>query len=172
MKRVALVLLTLVMLFTLSSCANIILTPLFYDNDSELADARIEQLFEATQQQDKATFKKMFSQKAINEADNIDDEIDCFFSFVQGTAISWNRDESPRVFEVVEYGRKSKQLITWYTLNTDKQSYLVLLVDYPVDTMNSENVGLYSIRILKLEDENRLIGTVEEWILPGIYVLD
>ena len=172
MKRILTVLLLVFMIFSFSSCTSGKFTSLFTDKDIEQADARMEQVFDEIKQQNKDGLKELFSEKAIDEAENINIEIDDFLSFVQGEVVSWNRDDSPIVYDIVEQGSKSKQLITWYTLNTEKQNYLVLLVDYPIDTINPENAGLYSIRILKAEDENKLTGFIEDWVVPGIYILN
>jgi hypothetical protein len=145
---------------------------LFGDKDNNLADARMEQVFEAIKEHDKNAVRAIFSPKAITEADNFDAGVDFLLSFVTGEVVSWSRDESPVVSDVVENSRKTKQLLTWYTLETEEHKYLVFLVDYPIDTVNPENEGLYSLRIIREEDEENLVGTMEEWIIPGIYVLD
>ena len=144
----------------------------FSDKDNDLADICMEQLFNAIKQQNKDAVKETFSQKALEKAEDIDISIDYLLSFVQGKVVSWNRDESSTVFDSVEAEGKTKQLVTWYTLDTDKQTYLILLIDYPIDTIDPANVGLYSIRILRAEDEDKLVGTWEEWMIPGIYIVD
>jgi hypothetical protein len=172
MKKAVCLMAIIFITLVLSSCAKGDSTVFFGDKNNKFADTRMEQLFNATKQRNIDDFKKMFSKKAINEAENINIEIDDFLSFVQGEVVSWNRDDSPTVYDVVEQGSKSKQLITWYTLDTDEQNYLVLLVDYPIDTINPENAGLYSISILRAEDENKLVGTWEDLAIPGIYIMD
>jgi len=162
----------IILTLVLSSCMKGDSTVFFSDKDNDFADARMEQLFNAVKWRNKDDIKEMFSKKAIEKAEAIDIGVDCLLSFIQGEVVSWNRDESPMVFDSVENGGKTKQLVTWYTLDTDEQSYFVLLVDYPVDSIDPENVGLYLIRILRVEDENKLVGTWEEWVIPGIYILD
>ena len=49
-------------------------------------------------------------------------------------------------------------------------SYSVLLVDYPEDTIDIDNVGLYTIKIILTEDESKLDGYIEDWIVPGIHI--
>ena len=152
----------------LCSCVKSDSIPFFADKDSAFADACMEELYDAIKHQDAENIKAIFSKKSINEAIEMDMKIDNLLSFVQGELISWHRDESPIVFDTVEYGRKTKQLVTWYNLNTTEQSYSVLLIDYPIDTIDAENAGLYSLMILRTEDENKLEGTWEEWMVPGI----
>lgn len=145
-------------------------TSFLIDIDNELADARMEQLFTAIKEQDKNMLKEAFSQKALAETEDIDVGIDGLLSFVQGEVVSWSRDESPVVLDAVEYGEKTKQLTTWYTLETDEQTYLIFLVDYPIDTIEPENEGLYSLVIIKAEEENRLTGYWEYCAVPGINI--
>ena len=171
MKKAVCLTIIFILTIVLSSCVEGDSNVIFGDKDNEFADTRMEQLFNATKTQNIDDFKKMFSEKALSEAENINIEINDFLSFVQGEVISWSRDESPIVFDSVEHGNATKQLVTWYTLDSDEQSYLVLLVDYPIDTINPENAGLYSISILKAEDENKLVGTWEDWAIPGIYIM-
>lgn len=144
----------------------------FEDRDSELADARMEQLFSAIKAQDQAAIKAAFSPKAQAEAGNLDAGVAYLLSAVQGEAVSWERDESPVVFDSVEYGYTTKQLVTWYTLKTDRENYLVFLWDYPIDTMDPENAGLYCLRIIRAEDEDTLEGAWEDWAVPGIWIPD
>lgn len=172
MKRVVCLMVMIILTLVPCSCVNGGVTMFFGDNDNRLADARMEELFDAVKRQNKGAIKELFSEKAIDEAGDVDSKIDHLLSFVQGKLVSWDRDGSSMVLDTVKYGNKKKQLITWYTLYTDEQNYLVFLVDYPIDKIDSKNVGLYSIRILRAENENKLEGTVEEWVIPGIYILD
>lgn len=144
----------------------------FEDKDTRLVNTRMEQLFNAIKEQDKNALKEAFSQKALAETEDIDVGIDGLLSFVQGEVVSWSRDESLVVLDSVEYGEKTKQLSGWYGLETTEQTYLIFLVDYPVDTMNVENEGLYSLMIIEAEDENKLTGTWEDWTIAGINIPD
>ena len=172
MKKNICLLMIIILTLVLCSCMKGDTTVFFGDKDNELADARMEALFGAIKQQDRAAIKDTFSEKAANEAAEIDIEIENFISFIQGDIVSWSREESSRVSDVVHYGYKTKRLLTWYTLSTNKQDYFVLLVDYPIDTIDPKNAGLYTIRILRVEDDDKLEGTIEEWIIPGIYIMD
>lgn len=90
--------------------------------------------------------------------------------YIDGEVLSWSRDGSPIALDESEKGNQRKLLLTWYTLKTTKQTYLIFLADYPVDEIESDNVGLYTLKIIKESEENKLTGTLEDWILPGIYV--
>ena len=69
-----------------------------------------------------------------------------------------------------EYGRKEKQLLLWFTLHTDEQSYLIFLADYPINTIEPKNKGLYTLKIIEAEKEKEITGYVEDLIIPGIAI--
>lgn len=170
MKKTVCLTILIVLILLLTSCIKGVDTMFFKDNDNDLADVRMKQVFTAIKAKDKEAIKSVFSKKALAETSNIDVGINYLLSFIQGEVISWNRDESSTVFDSNENGNKAKQLVTWFNLNTDEQNYLVFLVDYPIDTINPENEGLYSLRIIRAQDENNLSGTMEDWMIPGIYI--
>lgn len=173
MKKAVCLTITIVFILLLCSCMEGKPNMLFVgDQDNDLADARMEQLFNAIKEKDKDSLKSLFSQDAVENAENIDAGVDNLLSFVQGKLVSWSREESPIVFDNIEEGGKKKQLVTWYSLDTDVDRYLVFLVDVPINTISSNNIGLYSLRVISAKDEEKLTGTWEEWVLPGIYVPD
>lgn len=59
------------------------------DNDGGKADTRLEQIIDAIKNEDKDSLKKMFSQQALDKADDLDGQIDSLFEFVQGNIESW-----------------------------------------------------------------------------------
>lgn len=143
------------------------------DTDNGFADARIEQIFQSIKNHDNDSLKMTFSESFIDcQGDNLYHSIDFLMDYVQGMPVSWSREESPIVFDTSENGEKRKQLVVWFTLHTDEQIYSVFLVDYPIDTVDPNNEGLYSLRIIKIEDEDKLEGVWNEWVTPGIYVCD
>lgn len=172
MKKAVCLTMTMLCILLLCSCMKGESPMFLRDQNNDLADARMDQLFNAIKEQDKDALKDVFSQKALVKSGNFDVGVEYLLSFVQGEALSWNREDSPIVFDDVEDGGKTKKLVTWYAIDTDEQSYLVFLVDYPIDTIDPENAGLYSLRIITSEDENALDGSWEEWEIPGIYVPD
>ena len=139
-------------------------------DDDKLADACVEKVFNSLKNKDTDELKSLFSKKAISEADNFNDSVDDLLSFIQGDLLSWNLDDSPVVSEEIENGNNSKQLVIWFYLKTNKQNYLVFLVDYPVDTINKDNAGLYSLRIIKAEGEDKWTKPFEDYIIPGINI--
>ncbi len=170
MKKSICLIIVFILMLALSSCTKGGTSVHFFeDKDTRLVNTRMEQLFNAIKEYDGTALKEVFSQKALAETENINTEINNLFSFIQGEPVSWSKN-SLEVYDSVEYGKKTKQLSGWYGLETTEQTYLIFLVDYPIDTMNVENEGLYSLMIIEAEDENELTGTWEDWTIPGIYI--
>lgn len=137
------------------------------DNDEENANARLEEVIEALNNQDKDTLKGLFSKKALDEVDNFDDSTDYLFDFFQGEANSWEKSGGPTVFESNSHGHKTKEVSSYYYVNTDKQKYFFLLRDYPVDTDHPDNVGLYMLLVVRAEDEEKIWDKSQKIIYDG-----
>lgn len=172
MKKMICSLIAIALILALNSCLFTRPTGLIRDEDGELIDECMQQVYIAIKENDSEALKAVFSEKAIDEAEDIDEEIERLLSFIQGKAVLCTRDESPVATEKAEDGCKQKQLVAWYDLNTDEEKYLIFVADYPIDTFTPENEGLYSLMILKAEDEDKLTGAIEDWIIPGIRILD
>lgn len=158
----------------LSSCqweTNMIYRFFFVDTDGEFCDNRIEQLFKAFENSDKGAIRDVFSKKAISEADEFDDSIDMLVEFLKGQPISWSRDEAPVVMDRREKYDKQKHYTVWFMLKTAEEKYWVFLSDYPIDELDSNNEGLFSLKVIEADDEEKLDGTIEEWgAIPGISI--
>lgn len=165
-------LLIVLIIFTLCSCGlNDDSMNLFEDKDNKLADTCIKNLYTAIKNEDKDAVKNLFSNKACSDAVNIDDQIDELFEFINGELISWNKEESPIVEDHTESGKNSKHEMFWFSLKTSEDVYSVFLLYYPIENMNPDNKGIYSMLILRECDERNLEGSTNEWsAVPGIKI--
>ena len=128
---------------------------LFNDYDKQ-ADARFEQVVETIKKNDKEALIELFSTKALDETIELDENLDSLFKFIQGEIISWEKPNGPAVFESSNYGHTTKKVSSFYYVNTEKQNYYFLLEDFPVDTDNPNNVGLYLLLVVKAENEEKI----------------
>ncbi len=140
-------------------------------SDYELSVACVEEIFDSLKDNDDTALRECFSQNAITEATNIDAEIEALFSFVQGDVVSWEqRGTFALPGHTSEYsdgnGGKRKSIDFWFALNTTEQRYYVYVTDYPTDTIDPDNEGLYGLIFIKAEDA---IGFSPE-ARPGIYL--
>ena len=165
-------LLVILIIFTFCSCGlyddgmN-----LFEDKDNKLADACIDNLYNAIKDGDKEAVKDLFSNKAYSDANNIEASIDELLQFINGELLSWDREESPIVEDCVESGKTTKHEMFWFSLKTSEENYSIFLSYYPVEEINPNNKGIYSMLIIKKCDEDTLEGSTNEWsAIPGIKI--
>jgi hypothetical protein len=137
------------------------------DDDETKANERLEQVIEAIKNKDKDVLKSLFSQKALSEVDDFDSSVNDLLDFFQGDVESWKKSSGPTVFESNDHGHVKKEVSTYYYVNTDKQKYFFLLRDYPVDTDQPDNVGLYLLLVVKSEDREKVYDSDQKILYDG-----
>jgi len=143
----------------------------FFKDDSLVAYERLEKILEALESKNKQAMTSLFSKQALDEANDFDAHMDYLFEFFQGEVEShgWNRNTGGPITDGrYDGGNKMKELKSWFDVVTDKESYIFFLLDYPVDTFDSNNVGLYSLRVVKTSEEDTLTYWTDMKI-AGIY---
>jgi len=139
-----------------------------WDNSTEIATKRVEQLLEALKSKDGDAIKLMFSKRALIEAENLDENIEYLFELFQGEVLA--KDECyPSEYGYNRYGQKMKKLTWWIRVETDVDKYIFFLVDYPRDDMQPDNVGLYTLRVIREEDEETLFTSFDIMEIPGVF---
>ena len=136
-------------------------------NDDENADTRLEQVLETIKNQDKDALRALFSKQALDEVDDFDAEADSLFTFIQEGTITWESTDSLTVHETNDYGHKTKEVSSYYYVNTDKQKYYFLLEDNPVDTDHPNNVGLYMLLVVKADDRLKVYDQDQKILYNG-----
>jgi hypothetical protein len=137
-------------------------------SEDKKADARIEQILAAIKDKDREAMKALFSKQALDENNDFDNGIDYLFSFLQGDVKSWKRDKWSSD-ESVRNGKKSVMLRSWYTVSTDKNKYMFFVIDFTEDTINPNNAGVYTLRVIKAEDKETQFGYWQDMKIAGIY---
>jgi hypothetical protein len=140
-----------------------------YNADDRITERQFKQVLIALKNKDKNLLKAMFSKKVLEESNLIDNDIDYLFNFFQGDVISWNQDGGPIVDLNINYGERLKEMKSFFKIYTSEQKYLVFILDYYEDTAHPENVGLYTLRIIKMEDEETQFGYWQDMKISGIY---
>ncbi|MDQ7096304.1 DUF5104 domain-containing protein [Desulfosporosinus sp. PR] len=138
------------------------------ESDDKKADARLEQVIVAIQNQDKNALTAMFSKQALAEAKDFDGSMNYLFELFQGKVQS-KKNDGLIVDESDNYGHSKKEVKSFYIVETDKQKYLFFLLEYTTNTDQSDNVGLYSLRVIKAEDENTQYSSWQKMKIAGIY---
>jgi outer membrane scaffolding protein for murein synthesis (MipA/OmpV family) len=60
-------------------------------------------------------------------------------------------------------------LVSWYTVVTDKEKYMFFVIDYTKDTINLDNTGLYTLRVIKAVDKETQFTYWQDMGISGIY---
>lgn len=171
MNKKIILLIFLVNIFLLSSCSigGSKTAMLNKENDDKKADARLDQVIEAIQNQDKEALRSMFSKQALDEAQDLDGSMDYLFKLFQGEVKSKKRD-GLLASETINYGHNTKEVKSAYTVETDKQKYIFFFLECTEDTDNPDNVGLYTLRVIKAEDKDKEYGlSWQDKKIAGIY---
>ncbi len=158
-------LLILVSLLLSSSCGR---NEGIHVSEEKTADARMEQIVSAIKDKDNEALKSLFSKKALDEANNFVGGADSLFNFIQGDIESWERDGFASD-ESMSGGKRSWMIRFGFTIKTDKDVYQFFVIDYNVDTINTDNQGVYMLELIDNYGESEL----ESWqdrMRAGIYI--
>lgn len=135
------------------------------DNDTKKANTHLEQVIESIKNKDKDSIKEMFSEKALDEAKDLDERIDYLFTLIEGDIESWEKIGGT-VDESNDDGRKTIKSRYRYNVNTEKDQYLFSILEYTKDDNDPENVGVYCLKIINVKDEEPIFSDA------GIYMLE
>lgn len=126
-----------------------------YD-EGRVAKAQTEVIFNAIENSDKETFKALFSQKALADCENADEQIDDFMEQFGGKITSWEYF-SMSASGNVEYGEyKQSEIWSRSEFECDGIIYTMFFHMFPIDVNNPENVGIYNVFITTLEIYNEM----------------
>jgi len=140
---------------------------IFNDNE-RTAEIRLEKLLEILVNRDEDALKEAFSKQALIDAENFEENMEYLFEIFQGDIVSWKQDGISGDTKT-EHGKKSVQVRTWYTVTTDKDEYLFLVIDYIEDTINPDNAGIYILRVVRAEDAETQITGYWQDLKAGIF---
>lgn len=113
----------------------------------------------------------MFCEKALLETSNFDEATEYIFNLISGKIIKWEI-KGPQSEESINNNKRTKKIVSIFDIETDKQKYILLLIDNTQDDYNKKNIGLYTLRIIKAEDEDTEFGYWQDMEIPGIYMLE
>ena len=139
------------------------------DSLEKRSDAMFETILSAIENGDSDTIKALFSEDALEEANDIDAAIEYLFNLFDGEIVSWERDRQ-NSGESYREGRFSQLIRTWYTVHTETDRYLFLLLDYGENTINPNLEGLYTLHGIDAEYAETQWGNWVELRAPGVYM--
>lgn len=158
-------LLILVSLSLFSSCGR---SGEILGSEEKIADARMEQIVSAIKDKDSEELKSLFSKKALDESDDFVGGADSLFNFIQGDIESWKRDGFASDESMVG-GKRTWMIRFGFTLKTDKDVYQFFIIDYNVDTINTDNQGVYMMELID-NYGNRELESWKDRMRAGLYI--
>lgn len=167
MKKRFIILVLSVSLLFLNSCVHGGRT--LYDDTSQKADARFEKVLQAVKDHDKVALRAMFSEQALNETEDFEEQMNYLFGFIKGDIQSWESNVSGGLDGSYSHGQRMSKVRSWYTVKTDKEEYLFFMYEFTEDTEHPENVGLYMLQVIKAEDRAMQFDGGQDILMPGIY---
>lgn len=148
-------------------------------NDEKIAKEQTELLISAISNNNKEAFKSLFSQKALTDCDNADEQIDKLFERFGGKIISWDYYGLAGEGNI-EYGTiKQYKISSQAFFECNEGIFRVHMFIYPIDVENPENIGIYNICLVEKEVDFDMLKGYRETIKddemekhPIIWVLD
>ena len=144
-----------------------------FGSEDEIADQMMEDIVAALDARDADALRALFSEVALEEATDIDQQISDLLMFYEGKVESFKGLNSSS--NDIEHGKNvKKQIIGHYKLTTDKETYRVMYDYNVIDKENPNEVGLSQLEILtdeiyQRDDFNYLSGS-EGYEGPGVYI--
>ena len=122
----------------------------------KIAENEANVIFNAIGNSDKETFKALFSQKALADCGNADEQIDGFMEQFGGKITSWEYFSMSSSGKI-EYGvYKQSEIWSRSEFECDGIIYTMFFHMFPLDVNNPENVGIYNIFITTMEIYNEM----------------
>jgi hypothetical protein len=130
----------------LSSCSLLPFGPAggVNDNSNLRANAQMEKITAALNDQDAAALKAMFSPVALAKATDIDARLDYLLSFFPNGGVTWERE--PGAAEGT-LGLGTELLKEYYKVSADGVDYSLFFALFTVNEVDPDNVGLYALGV-------------------------
>ena len=144
-----------------------------FKSDEEIMDESIEKLINAICSKDRSALKSLLSQKALNEADNLDDKITMSFDLLQGEIVSCASGNDLGMSGYYEDGKGKKVLQSTFNVETTDGKYHIAILQTIRNDWNPDEVGIYAIWIVETPE---FCETVSDWWMkdgewvPGVAI--
>lgn len=140
-----------------------------YRFDGEERDQAVEQVIAAIQTNDIQYIQTLFSKKALREAENFEDSFERLVGFFQGELISCEF-QAETTSDSKSGGVVRTENRFWYSVVTDKEEYLLFVLEYPRDQADRDNEGVYMLQLIRMESRESLFDGGQNIRYAGIYV--
>ena len=155
----------------LTSCSSNF-NKLYIADDSDMAQETINQVIEAISNDDATALRNLFAKNICNEVSDIDKAVLELLEFIQGDIISYNSTTGVHVSKKSDHGKIVKSVVSYFIIETNEDKYHIAINECVVDTIDKNNVGIYSFNIISDDDwtEDYIYGGLEQATIAGIII--
>lgn len=140
------------------------------DNVKKQVNGQFEKVLTAISSKNKDGLYQLFSIDGQMQGSDFDKGESYVFDLLQGNLVRWKTD----VMEESIIYASFTEIYAWYTLETDQGKYRIFMSTYIKNEADEKDVGLYALRMIKAEDENKgenkFFSVPELMDDPGIYI--
>lgn len=117
-------------------------------SDQRTSDQITEAIVAALDAKDANALKELFSDSTLQEATDLDQQINDIMDFYQGKMVNYSGDANSKTH--IKYGEEEeKELTGYYELTTDKEIYEIGYIYTSINKEYLEKVGLSKLEIVK-----------------------
>ncbi len=134
------------------------------------AAERLEQIITYSRDKDKASLRKLFSPNALQEAEDLDADMDDLFALLEEGIDSWEIYTGGALPETYE-GRTHVVSRYEFTMISGDNAYRIFLYEVTADSVPGE-VGLYMVQLYTPEERDTVYDFGVEKLYAGIILSD
>ena len=134
-------------------------------DEGKIAENQANVIFTAIENSDKDAFKALFSQKALADCENADEQIDDFMERFGGKITSWKYYGMSASGDV-EYGEyKLSEVWAMVEFESNEIAYTMFFHMFPIDIENPDNIGLYNIFVITSSIYDEMLNHTRKTIM-------
>ena len=120
---------------------------------TDVANAGLDEVLISIKNKDSDELKSLFAKNAIVDLENFDDDIIKLLDYFKGDFVTYDDHDAINWEQDIHYGEIKTILFSTYDIVTTEETYRVAIKDICEDDFNEENIGIWSIYIIRLEDD-------------------
>lgn len=154
MKRMILFL--LLVSLSLSGCAALRAIDAYAQPDEEISDTQMEAFLNAVADRNTRALRELFAPNALAEMEDFDAMAAVLFDYCSGKFTAYDDWAGPNSSKTMHYGDVVKTLYATYDIQMEEGNFRLALSLVRTDTETPDNVGLWSVYIIRAEDDTDL----------------
>lgn len=174
MSRKLFAILTLIISLLLTSCSleDFDFLNIFFQSDAAIAKQTTEQLMSAIERHDTNSIKDVFAKTVVDNAYDFEESVSALMDYYTGNMVSCNSEYEPYSSGVYTPERTCEYIYCSYSVTTDKSDYYFYLKIVTRDTVNADNIGIYSLYVIKQSkyDNKDAFYSGDGFETPGINI--